>query len=523
LDVWSDDVLKEVLRETRRQRARRRWLRLSAVAVASLAGATLAWFVAPRAHLVPAGAVAATSAIARPAEPAPAAPEAAPAALPPIVDLLASEGAPTPLVGAAPMLVDLALSLPLFQTPVPELVPDSVALAARELAAAGGFGEALDPPAPSPIVEDRIEAGDTLLEALSRHGVGASTVAVIVRELKPHFDFRRARPGHRYRLERGDDGALLSFRYDVSAHERYELLQREDGRFEARGAKRGMVRQQARLAGVVATTLHDAIEDLGERPELAQRFASIFAWDVDFAKGTRPGDEFHLLYERNYVAREGGDGGLRYVGPGRILAARYTSGGRTHEAIYYETAPGAGSYYRPDGGSVQEAFLAAPVKYTRITSSFTQARFHPILRRTRPHPGIDYAAPAGTPVWAVASGRVTHVGWMGGYGRLVKIRHADGYESYYAHLSSFAEGLRVGQTVSQKQVIGRVGSSGLSTGPHVCFRITRHGQFVDPASTRIPTGNRIVGRQRQDFETVRDARLAQLGPATRLVATDEAM
>jgi len=521
LDVWSDGVLKEVLRETRRRRVQRRWRRLSAVGVALTAGAALAWFVAPTAHDVAHVVAAAPDLPVIAAEPAPL-PPAAPVQLSPIVDLLASEGAPTPVIGATPMLVDLALSLPVFQTPVPERVPDPLVYAARELATVSGFGEALDPPAPSPIVEDRIEAGDTLLGALSRHGVAASTVAVIVRELKPHFDFRRARPGHRYRLERSEDGALLSFRYDVSAHEHYELLQRDGGGFEARGAKRGMVRQQARLAGVVATNLHDAIADLGERPELAARFANIFAWDVDFAKGTRPGDEFHLLYERNYVAREGGDGGLRYVGPGRILAARYTAGGRTHEAIYYETAPGVGSYYRPDGGSVQEAFLAAPVKYTRITSSFTQARFHPILRRTRPHPGIDYAAPAGTPVWAVASGRVTHVGWMGGYGRLVKIQHADGYESYYAHLSSFAKGLHVGQMVGQKQVIGNVGSSGLSTGPHVCFRITRNGEFVNPTSTRIPTGDRIVGRQRQDFETVRDARLAQLGPA-RLVATDEAM
>jgi murein DD-endopeptidase MepM/ murein hydrolase activator NlpD len=525
LDVWSDDVLKEVLRETRRQRSHRRWQRLSAVGVALTAGAALAWFVTrtvvdvsgsmPIAPPVP---VAATVPPTAPTIPPPA------VELSPVIELLANQGAPTPVIGAAPALVDLAMSLgALPAAAAPAVDPDPLVHAARELATVSGLDAALDPPAASPIVEDRIQTGDTLIEALSRYGVGASTVAMIVREMKPHFDFRRARPGHRFRLERGEDGALLSFRYDVSAHEHYELVQRDGGGFEARGAKRGTVRQQARLAGIVATTLHDAIEDLGERPQLAARFANIFAWDVDFAKGTRPGDEFQLLYERNYVAREGGEGGLRYVGPGRILAARYTSGGRTHEAIYYETAPGAGSYYRPDGGSVQEAFLAAPVKYTRITSSFTQARFHPILRRTRPHPGIDYAAPAGTPVWAVASGRVTHVGWMGGYGRLVKIQHADGYESYYAHLSGFAKGLHVGQTVSQKQVIGNVGSSGLSTGPHVCFRITRHGQFVNPASTRIPTGDRVASRQRQDFETVRDARLAQLGPATRLVATDDAM
>jgi murein DD-endopeptidase MepM/ murein hydrolase activator NlpD len=519
LDVWSDDVLKEVLRETRRRRTQRRWLRRSALVVAVGAGAALAWFVARTAFEVPGLAPA-------PLEPPlAAATQAEPTALAelaPIVDLLAHSHTPTPVGGVTPLLVDVLLSLPAFQTPVPGLAPGRVLEAAEELVAGSALGEALAPASPpSPIVEDRIESGDTLLAALARHGVAASTVAIIVRELKPHFDFRAARAGHRYRLERGEDGGLISFRYDVSAHEHYEVVRQGEG-FEARGAKRGTVRQQARLAGVVSTSLHDAIEDLGERPELAARFASIFAWDVDFAKGTRPGDEFHLLYERNYVAREGGEGGLRYVGPGRILAARYQSGGVAHEAIYYETAPGVGTYYRADGAPVQQAFLAAPLRYSRITSSFTQARFHPILRRTRPHPGIDYAAPAGTPVWAVAGGQVTHVGWLGGYGRLVKVRHADGYESYYAHLSGFARGLRVGDRVSQKQVIGYVGSSGLSTGPHVCFRITKDGAFVNPASTRIPSGGRITGRQRQDFETVRDARLAQLGPAA-LVAVDEAM
>ena len=372
----------------------------------------------------------------------------------------------------------------------------------------------------APLVEDEIQPGDTLLAALARHGVAASTAFAIARELEPHFDLRRSRPGHRYRIERDEHGALVGFRYAVSDLEHYQVTQQDAG-WETRAAKRGVIRQQARLAGVVATTLYDAIGDLGERPELAADFANIFAWDVDFAKGVHSGDEFHLLYERNYVARESG-GGLRYVGPGRILAARYQSGGRSHEAIYYETEPGVGNYYRTDGTPVQQGFLAAPVKYTRISSSFTNARFHPILRKTRPHPGIDYAAPAGTPVWAVAEGRVTYASWQGGYGRLVKIKHADGYESFYAHLSGFARGLRVGQKVGQKQVIGYVGSSGLSTGPHVCFRISKNNQFVNPASTRIPSGERIAGRQRQDFETIRDARLAQLVPAT-LVAVDEAM
>ena len=504
MDVWSDDVLKEVLRDARQRRSHRRRLRYAAIGAALVAGAALALLVARIAQEVPG--------VVSPAETA-LLPAAAPVAeIGPLAELLAQAQVPAPVAGATPILVDLLLSsLSSAQT---LLVPPVLADAAEEVVAA------LEPEAPAPLLEDVIRPGDTVLGALARHGVAASTAAFIVRELRPHIDFRRARPGHRYRIERDEAGELVAFRYQVSDHEHYELLQQGE-RWETRGAKRGTIRQQARLAGVVATTLYDAIQDLGERPELAAEFAGIFAWDVDFARNVHAGAEFHLLYERNYVAREGG-GRPRYIGPGKILAARYLSGGQTHEAIYYETSPGVGSYYRPDGSPVQQGFLAAPVKYTRISSSFTNARFHPILRRTRPHPGIDYAAPAGTPVWAVAGGRVSYVDWMGGYGRLVKIEHADGYESYYAHLSGFAKGLRVGQTVGQKQVIGYVGSSGLSTGPHVCFRITKNGTFVNPASTRIPSGDRIAGRQRQDFETIREARLAQLGPEV-LVAVDEAM
>lgn len=502
MDVWSDDVLKEILSETRRRRTHRRWLRAASASTALVAGIGLALFVARSTREVPAdfapGQVAAPAASVTPV----AGSFEVPLAITPVS---------TPESGATEVLVaGLLAALP----------DEPQGTDAAPVAEAQGSASEPEPLAVAPIVEDTIQPGDTLLAALARHGVAASTAFAIARELEPHFDLRRSRPGHRYRIERDEHGALIGFRYSVSDLEHYQVTQQEEG-WETRAAKRGMIRQQARLAGIVATTLYDAIGDLGERPELAADFANIFAWDVDFAKGVHSGDEFHLLYERNYVARESG-GGLRYVGPGRILAARYQSGGRSHEAIYYETEPGVGNYYRKDGTPVQQGFLAAPVKYTRISSSFTHARFHPILHRTRPHPGIDYAAPVGTPVWAVAEGRVTHAGWQGGYGRLVKIEHADGYVSFYAHLSGFANGLRVGQKVGQKQVIGYVGSSGLSTGPHVCFRIAKNDKFVNPASTRIPSGERIAGRQRQDFETIRDARLAQLVPAT-LVAVDEAM
>ncbi len=515
MDVWSDDVLKDVLEEilceTKRRRSHRRWLRLASVATALVAGIGLALFVARSGQEVPAPlALASSVAVAAPGFAFGWEPE------PPAMTLVST---PSSVVSGAAL--DALLAAPPAASVASLPRPDATATPGATSAWSASSSEDQEVVAtPAPLVEDEIRSGDTLLAALARHGVAASTAFAIARELEPHFDLRRSRPGHRYRIERDEQGTLLGFRYDVSDLEHYQVTP-QDGGWATKAAKRGVIRQQARLAGVVATTLYDAIGDLGERPELAADFANIFAWDVDFAKGVRAGDEFHLLYERNHVARPGG-GGLRYVGPGRILAARYQGGGRTYEAVYYETKPGFGNYYRSDGTPVQQGFLAAPVRYTRISSSFTNARFHPILRRTRPHPGIDYAAPVGTPVWAVAAGRVTHASWQGGYGRLVKIRHADGYESFYAHLSGFAKNLKVGQNVGQKEVIGFVGSSGLSTGPHVCFRITKDGGFVNPASTRIPSGERITGRQRQDFETIRDARLAQLVPAT-LVAVDEAM
>ena len=542
MDVWSDDVLKEILSETRRRRSHRRWLRAASVSTALVAGVGLALFVARSTIEVPAHAhsqaaaetVSETGTLAktlsgRAAAPATAEPSAAPWRLDlgpilggSIVEPPAITPVSTPGSGATEAVVAGLLAASPGDLPAGSdaLAIGGTAGTASESESASAFASEVEPERVVPLVEDEIQPGDTLLAALARHGVATPTAFAIARELEPHFNLRHSRPGHRYRIERDEQGALVSFRYDVSDLEHYQVTQQAEG-WETRAAKRGTVRQQARLAGVVSTTLYDAIGDLGERPELAADFANIFAWDVDFAKGVHAGDEFHLLYERNYVARESG-GGLRYIGPGRILAARYTSAGRSHEAIYYETEAGVGNYYRTDGTPVQQGFLAAPVKYTRISSAFTKARFHPILRKTRPHPGIDYAAPAGTPVWAVAEGRVTYASWQGGYGRLVKIKHADGYESFYAHLSGFAKGLRVGQKVGQKQVIGYVGSSGLSTGPHVCFRISKNNQFVNPASTRIPSGERIAGRQRQDFETIRDARLAQLVPAT-LVALDEAM
>ncbi len=371
------------------------------------------------------------------------------------------------------------------------------------------------------VIEGEVSERSTLFSSLAAQGVPAALAQRIGEEMKPVFDFRRARAGHRYRLLLRSDGSLHAFHYRTSPVERYRLRAEAEDVWVADRVEVPLERRQARLAGVVTTSLYDAVAQLGESPQLASDLAEIFAWDVDFTHAVQLGDEFRLLYERLYVLDEL-TGEEFYVGPGRVLAARYQGGIGELSAVYYETEAGRGGYFRPDGSSVRRQFLAAPVSYTRISSSYSPARLHPILGVSRPHHGVDYAAPSGTAVWSVGDGKVIYKGWAGGFGRLVKVRHTNGYVSYYAHLSRFAKDLRVGQIVQQRQVIGYVGQSGLATGPHVCFRVARGGRYVNPAALRAPAGEPIPPTQRADFERVRNQLLTTLSPP-RLVVTDEAL
>jgi len=370
--------------------------------------------------------------------------------------------------------------------------------------------------------EGRIEPRDTLSAALARTGVTPTVADVIQRQLRSQFDFRRVKAGHTYRVVLDSRGALESFQYKVTDTEHY-WLERNGKGWRAWREESDVRREEKKVAGIVRTSLHEAIEDqAGPSSErLAQDFAGIFAWDLDFSRGVQPGDQYGILYERTYAPQ--GKNRERALGSGRILAAQYRGAGGEFAAVYFESEPGQGGYYRPDGTSVQGAFLAAPLNFSRITSSFSYARFHPILRLTRPHLGVDYAAPVGTPIWSVANGVVSYAGWMRGYGRIVKIQHAGGYETYYTHLSRFANGLQVGQVVGQKQVIGFVGSSGLATGPHTCFRITKDGSYVDPLRVRIEgRGNRIPQSQWTAFKAVRDRHLGAL-EQNPMVSTASAM
>jgi murein DD-endopeptidase MepM/ murein hydrolase activator NlpD len=402
---------------------------------------------------------------------------------------------------------------PRVETPVVETFDDVAPTVAPTVAPVESF------PMPTTVLtEGELEPGDSLASALRRSNVPASAVHVVTREASKVYNFRRAQPGHSFVLTQDLEGRVLDFRYRQSATESIHVFLDADD-YLARHERAKLTPRISRVAGVVSSSLYGAIVELGEEPQLANDFTDVFAWDVDFSRTTRPGDEFKVLYERLYYTDD--DGTQVYSGPGRILAARYGGAVGEHTAIYFEQKEGRGSYYRPDGTSVERQFLMAPLRYTRITSGFTQARRHPILKITRPHHGIDYAAGHGSPVWSVANGEVIYRGWAGGFGNLVKVRHDDGYVSYYSHLSRFDK-IKVGDRIEQKQVVGYVGQTGLATGPHVCFRIAKNGSYVNPARILSPPADPVSDSSRAAFDATRDMLLAQLdsGP---FVDTGEAL
>lgn len=366
-----------------------------------------------------------------------------------------------------------------------------------------------------------IRSGGSLARALGSQGIPAAAIHTITHEMRDVIDFRASRAGDQWSIVHDVERGVLEFDYATSDLSTYHLERTPSGEYVASRREPQLEKRTARIAGVVSTSLYDAIRDLGESPQLASDFAELFAWDVDFQRNVQPGDRFAILYERLYRTPPGGT--AQYMGPGLTLAARYEGQTGEHEVLYFETGKARGGYYRSDGSSLERQFLVAPVKYSRIASRYNPSRFHPILKIRRPHLGIDYAAPRGTSIFAVADGQVIYRGWSSGYGKLVKIRHSNGFISYYAHMSRYADTVQLGDYVHQKQVIGYVGATGLATGPHVCFRIkNKQGRFVNPATLRTPAGDPIPADRMPEFELAREALFSQLDAGT-VIATDEAL
>ncbi|MBN1622496.1 MAG: M23 family metallopeptidase [Endomicrobiales bacterium] len=229
-------------------------------------------------------------------------------------------------------------------------------------------------------------------------------------------------------------------------------------------------------------------------PEVIISFAEIFAWQIDFLTEPRVGDVYKLVWEKTVTEHDG------KTIEEKIIGAQYIASGHTNTAILFEHDNNKTGYYNINGDSLFKAFLKAPLQYRRISSFFSNRRFHPILKIYRPHHGIDYAAPIGTPVSAIGNGKVIFAGKKGGYGRLIRIKHSNGFESYYGHLHGYARGIKTGSYINQGQVIGYVGSSGLSTGPHLDFRMKKHGKFVNFLKLKIPPSKKIPEKEKPEFK-----------------------
>ncbi|MDR2251846.1 MAG: M23 family metallopeptidase, partial [Endomicrobium sp.] len=228
--------------------------------------------------------------------------------------------------------------------------------------------------------------------------------------------------------------------------------------------------------------------------DVIRAFADIFAWQMDFLTDTRQGDSFKIVYEIENVKKR------ETKLSSRVIAAEYKTSSNSYKAFYFKTKNGTEGYFDEKGKSVKSAFLKAPLQFSRISSFFTEKRFHPILKITRPHLGIDYAAPSGTPVSSIGGGIVLKAHYSGGFGNLVIIKHANGYETYYGHLSKYAKGIKAGSKVKQGQVIGYVGMTGLATGPHLDFRIKLNGKFFDYLKMKQSPSIALSGIDKINFE-----------------------
>ena len=352
------------------------------------------------------------------------------------------------------------------------------------------------------VIDGAIQRGQSLVQALSAHGISGRLTHEIAQALRPHLNFRKIRPGATFEATLDETGALRHFLYRASPLEVYEVT-REQAEYRVTQHEVPIERRVEKIAGAITSSLFESMEALGEKPELAIRFVDIFVWDFDFNSHAQPGDRFRMLVEKTYS-------GATFVRYGKILVAEYENRGKTYTGIYFETSPGRGDSYTPDGRSVRKTFLRSPLTYSRISSGYTHHRHHPILGGVRPHLAVDYAAPHGTPIWAVADGVVLSAGWNGGNGKSVLIQHRGGYRTMYNHLSRIPPGIRNGTRAQQKQVIGYVGSTGLSTGPHLDYRVIKDGHFVNPLTQKFIPGDPIPGSEQAAFRSLRDRLLHQL-------------
>lgn len=341
-----------------------------------------------------------------------------------------------------------------------------------------------------------LAAGDTLASALERSGLTRQEAGEAAAAAGRAFNLRQLRAGNILTVRRSLAGTLCSIDYRIDAGHLLTIAP-EGAAYSARVSEIPSRSELAAVRGTLEDSLFNAVERSGESAELALRLAQIFAYDLDFYSDPRRGDAFSVLLEKKRSATG------ELLGYGRIFAAEYDNAGRSYQALLYHDAAGQPGYYTADGKSLAKAFLRSPLKFAAaVTSHFRKARFHPILRTYRAHLGTDYRAPVGTPVVTIGSGRVSFAGRKGGEGNMVEVTHANGYQTMYLHLSRVF--VRAGEHVETGKIIGLVGSTGLSTGPHLDFRILQRGQYRNFETLGLPPSDPVTKNNLPEFSLLRE-------------------
>ncbi len=361
------------------------------------------------------------------------------------------------------------------------------------------------------IVEDQVPRNATLATLLASHEMSSDVAYAFVEAMRPVFDPRRLRSGHPYKLVYGPNGCFRRFEYHVDEDQFLQVVNQAAAApvFEAVLVDYEKTLEQVAMRGEINrenNSLFAAMLAGGGNTQVAVAMAEVLSGEIDFNTELRLGDNFDVLYER-FVRDE------VHVTYGDVLAAAFENDGRQVYGFRFQLPSDAPAYFDAEGRSLKRQFLASPFRFEpRLTSRFSYRRMHPVLGTERAHLGVDYGAPTGTPVIAVANGTLVSAAPSGGSGNMVRLRHTNGYETYYLHLSRFAKGMRRGARILQGEVIGYVGSTGLATGPHLDYRIRKNGTFVNPLLERrnMPPGDPVPEAQMAAFREVRDHALAQL-------------
>ncbi len=347
-------------------------------------------------------------------------------------------------------------------------------------------------PAADPGTEDlTIRKGSTTYDLLVEAGLTPQEVIELTEAFSSVTDLSRCRPGEVLTIARRTDGTIGRVSYRRGPLTGYEAERVVSG-WVVREKDFPYTLRVETVTGKIESSLFQSLDAMGEKDSLTISLLDILAWEIDFAHESRKGDRFGIIVEKYYL-----DGELVEYGP--ILAASYTTSRREIRAYSLGNERGGMDYFEESGRSVEKSFLKSPLRYTRISSSYSRRRLHPVTGRVQPHYAIDYAAPAGTPVWSVADGTVRSASDDRNNGRMIRIDHPGGYETFYLHLTRFAKGMKKGKKVRQKQTIGYVGSTGIATGPHLDYRLKKRGSYVNPQREDFPRAEPVPEERREEL------------------------